>query len=72
MFYQPKKNLECCALGLMWCLWKARDAHCFEGQELSRAKLKYLLLKLLSEWTSWSPMFSITRFMDFQDSLSPS
>ena len=38
-------------LGLtMWCLWRERNAHCFDGQGLSVEKLKYLLLKSLYEW----------------------
>ena len=46
-------------LCLMWCLWREQNARCFDGQELSRVKLKYSLLKSLSEWTSWSPLSSV-------------
>ena len=32
---------------LMWFLWKERNAHCFDEQGSSVAKLKYLLSKSL-------------------------
>lgn len=35
----------------MWYLWRERYAKVFEGHELSKAKLKYLLLKSLFDWT---------------------
>lgn len=34
-------------LCLMWCLWREQNARCFEGQEYSVAKLKYLFLQSL-------------------------
>ena len=32
-------------LYLMWCLWRERNARCFEGKELILVKLKFLILK---------------------------
>ena len=68
----------CCGMGgtwkgvpfyLMWCLWRERNAICFDMQELRVAKLKYYLLYNLYKWTSMSPMSSITRLLEFLDSL---
>ncbi len=53
----------------MWCLWRELNARCFEEEELSGAKMKFLLLHSLSEWTTWSSLSSNTRFLDFLDSL---
>ncbi len=54
-------------LCIMRCSWREQNAHHFEGQGLSMAKMKYFLLKSLSEWTKWSSMSSITGFLEFLD-----
>ena len=48
----------------MWCLWRERNARCFEGQELSVVKMKYLFLKSLYDWTSQSLSFSVAGFLE--------
>lgn len=38
-------------LYLMWGIWTEHNARCLDDQETSIAKLKYLVLKALYEWT---------------------
>ena len=42
-----------------------QNARCFDNQELSLIKLKFLLLKSLYEWCSMTS--SIKGFLDFMD-----
>ena len=49
-------------------LWRERNACCFDRQDLSVAKLKYLLLKSFNEWKS-SPMSSLTGLLKYLDFL---
>lgn len=49
---------------LMWCLWREQNAGCFEGQELSAVKLKYILPKSLLDWTSKSMELSVVGYLD--------
>lgn len=53
----------------MWCLLQECNARCFNGQEPSVVKLKYLFVKSFYEWTSL-PTFSVEGFLDFLASLS--
>ena len=61
--WKLKHNPQC-----LWVfLWRERNACCFDRQDLSVAKLKYLLLKSFNEWRS-SPKSSLTglrKYLDF-------
>ena len=48
--------------------WRERNACCFVSQDLSVAKLKYLLLNSLNEWKS-SPISSLTGLLKYLDFL---
>ena len=52
-------NMKAILLCLLWCIWRERNAHCFEGKELPLMKLKFLFLKMLYEWMSAFISFSI-------------
>ena len=52
-------NMKASLLCLLWCIWRERNAHCFEGKELPLMKLKFLFLKMLYEWMSAFISFSI-------------
>ena len=51
------------------CIWREHNASCFENQELSVVKLKYLFLKTLYEWTLQRVSFSVEGLLDLMDSL---
>jgi hypothetical protein len=52
-------------LCLMWCIWKTRNRHTFEGTKLSLSELKFSFLRVLNEWSSKSYTFSTFSFLDF-------
>ena len=62
--WKLKHNPQC----LWGFLWRERNACCFDRQDLSVAKLKYLLLKSFNEWKS-SPMSSLTWLLKYLDFL---
>ena len=62
--WKLKHNPQC----LWGFLWRERNACCFDRQDLSVAKLKYLLLKSFNEWKS-SPMSSLTGLLKYLDFL---
>ena len=57
-------------LCLLWCFWREQNAWCFEGDELSAVKLKFIFLKTLYEWASLTSSFSVDVFLDFFGILS--
>lgn len=54
-------------LNLMWGIWREHNAHCFDDRETSIAKLKYLVLNTLYEWTPPFATFSDEGLLDFLD-----
>ena len=57
------------ASGSLVCIWRENNACCFENQELSVVKLKYLFLKTLYEWTLLHVSVSVEGLLDLMDSL---
>ena len=55
--------------GSFVCIWREHNASCFENQELSVVKLKYLFLKTLYEWTLLHVSVSVEGLLDLMDSL---
>jgi hypothetical protein len=51
-------------LCLMWCIWRERNARCFEDREISVEELKNILVKSLYTWTK---AYNISQFSNFSD-----
>lgn len=51
-------------LCLMWCIWRARNAKCFDDCETSVIELKNILVKLLYTWTR---VYNTSQFSNFSD-----
>jgi hypothetical protein len=56
------------SLCLMWCIWRERNARCFEDREISMEELNNVMFKSLYTWIAAynSPHFSsFSEFLDF-------
>ena len=49
---------------LLWCLWRERNARCFEGREQQLLDLKWMVLRTLVEWMDVTCLFSFTNILD--------
>ncbi len=50
----------------IWCIWRERNQHTFEGVEISSVQLKFfLLLQTLFDWCSKSAALSLNYFTEF-------
>ena len=52
---------------LIWCIWKEKNAKCFEGLENSISSVKFIFLKSLYEWLSASGQFSFSNLFGLLD-----
>ena len=53
--------------GLMWCLWRERNSHCFEDIERSIPDLKLFFFRTLRDWLFALQNKSFPSFFDFLD-----
>ena len=50
---------------IMWCLWRERNARCFEGCEMSIQDLKKFVLNTIWEWAAAQGLVSGYSLLDF-------
>jgi hypothetical protein len=55
---------------IMWCLWRERNARCFEDCELPIQDLKNLVLNTLWKWAAAQGLVSGSSLLDFIDTCS--
>ena len=52
---------------VLWCIWQERNSRCFEVKEWSFSDLKYHLLHILLEWSSFFNLFLCSKFLEMLD-----
>jgi hypothetical protein len=57
-------------LCLMWCVWRERNARCFEDCETSLVNLKRKMLQMLFLWKDRSKLLYDCSYLDFLDRCS--
>jgi hypothetical protein len=57
-------------LCLMWCIWRERNARCFEDCEMGLSNLKRKMLQLLYMWRDRIKTIHDCSYFDFLDSCS--
>ena len=57
---------------IMWCLWRERNARCFEDCAMSVQDLKNFVLNTLWKWAAAQGLVSGSSLLDFIDTCSSS
>jgi hypothetical protein len=57
-------------LCLMWCVWRERNAHCFEDCEIDLINLKRMMLQMMFMWRENFQFMHECSFFEFIDRCS--